>query len=643
MALQGLTESALSMQFSMLGGMDYDSRPHLVEKNKWRLLFNMRTNGGIQQVARKKQAFTIGGSLDVQALVNLPVGRDEYAYWLGLTKTALHRLTEAGGSQINGTAFAPCDGRWSTCVYNGRLFFVNENNRVMATDGASLIDMWELQKCASKDNGEELLGTGPFTAEPLFEGPPGPSGEFAVVGDLNPVFTWTTDSEYRVYVERPHLFEFDSQIEYHRVTGNGTSVTLSGTVLDVRPDFLVVRADNTVANVPNADTNPPGVVRVAQMSIPSGRYARVFYDHLIVGAPTYHGIETVDSVMWSDLRDFAQWTPRSNNEADSYLCTEYQRLDSVLRGVTGLQLLGNTCLIFTSSCIYSLEYVGLPRVMQVNPLLPDYGNGLRYATVALDGAVAWYDVHHAGFYIYRGQGPESLGDGINDYFAADLNPTYAQKTFAYLDRLNSEVVWAYMSTASSGTYDKAVAFNYDNKTWSVRSVEDTHCFARVQKRCKTVGELSGTCAALTGTAENLEQTTEEYNLLWGSANGAVLTEAASADADGVLLSQTTPYMETGDLLYGSAQRVKEVNKMTINATADSFTGIKVEVDARDSVDDTVSYTNVGTWTPTIAEKMLTFATEQGKVLRYRFTPQGTVRDFVFSGFEDNILSADAFR
>lgn len=631
------------MRFDMMGGMDYDSRPHLVAPNKWRLLYNVRVNGGMCQIPRKKQALTVGGTEAIQALVNLPVGEDEYAFWMGLTPTKLYRLAEAGGTQVNATVFTEGARRWSTCVYNGRMWFVNEENRVRCSDGASIIEVWEHRRCHSKASGEELLGDGPFTEEPLYTGPENPEGAREIIGDVGESFTWTTGTHYRIYVKNVNVFEMYAEIEYYRVTGSGTSVTLSGIVTRIDSDYIVVRADNTVASVSNLDTDPPGIVRVTQMAVPAGRYVRAFFDHLVVGAPTYRGITHLDRVMWSSLRDFAQWRPGTENEADSYICTEYQRMDSVLRGVTGVELLGDLCLIFTPSCIYGMQYAGLPRVMRVDPLVPDYGNGLLYATVALDGAVAWYDVHHAGFYIYRGQGPEPVGAGIDDYFAEDVSSTYAQDTYAYVDRLNNEVLWVYKSQESSGEYDKAVAFNFRNKTWSVRSVENTHSFARVQKRAKTIAELSGTIEALTGTIEDLEQTSEEFLLLWGSANGVVLQEASSGDAVEDLLAADVPVMETGDLLYNVAGRVKEVHEITVNATASSWTGLQIEVSARESVDSSVAYVDVGTWTPTVAEKHLTFPTQAGKVLRYRFTGEGTVRDMVFSGFEANVINANASR
>lgn len=187
------------------------------------------------------------------------------------------------------------------------------------------------------------------------------------------------------------------------------------------------------------------------------------------------------------------------------------------------------------------------------------------------------------------------------------------------------------------TYN-AVVYNYLNKTWSVRTYsKPVRSFGVYPERALAVSELSGSVASQTTTVEGLDASGEAAQLVVGS-DGKVYKLTFS----GSLETQDLPVLETGDMLYGSLETMKEVSRIHISAEG-TFSGIKVEVSARNALSDSVSYTNVGTWTTTLPENALTFAAKAGRVLRYRFTPQGEVKNFKFHGYEDNVVQAGARR
>jgi hypothetical protein len=194
--------------------------------------------------------------------------------------------------------------------------------------------------------------------------------------------------------------------------------------------------------------------------------------------------------------------------------------------------------------------------------------------------------------------------------------------------------------------DRQVVFNYKYNTWSTRYGDKVSAFGIVGKRARTIDELVGHIDDQTGVIDDLEESTENGIVVWGTpatvSPGLTREEIASDDAV-LVIYNTDIAMETGDLLYGSAQTVKEVSSMTINASGSVFNGVAVKISAREHLDDEITWTTVGVWTKTLPEKMLTFAPVVGKILRYRFEPVVPVRDFVFRGYEDNVLSANASR
>jgi hypothetical protein len=196
-------------------------------------------------------------------------------------------------------------------------------------------------------------------------------------------------------------------------------------------------------------------------------------------------------------------------------------------------------------------------------------------------------------------------------------------------------------------YDSQVVYNFKYNTWSIRFMfPSPTCYGVLGKRARTTDELVGTNDGLYsayGSSDQMEETEETGMTVWGGSLERVWRDEIAADTSASLETTPAQWMETGDLIYGSAQVVKQVSAMTINATATLFNGLKVYVSVRERFDDTVTFKLVGTWTADLSMKMLTFPPESGKVLRYAFEPILPVRGFVFRGYEDNVLNAGAYR
>lgn len=372
------------------------------------------------------------------------------------------------------------------------------------------------------------------------------------------------------------------------------------------------------------------VVKAIGGDAPAGRYVEVFFDHLVVGAPLYKGEKLLHGIRWSHLYDFTNFKPDTHTEADLYICSDYQRDTDASWGVTGLRKMGNECYIYTPHAVFRMQYTGLPRIVRVDPVVTDHGNGLMYGVASIGNLHFFVDIYEKTFFAFNGQSLEDVGLPIKDYFFSDVNSDFAlqQRTWCYVNKEFKEVVWVYVSTASSGEFDKAVAFNYREKKWTVRPVENIHSYCGATGLARTCKELTGKISDYAGTAGSLGDSGKSVKELWGGANTRVLVEATSTDPTTQLLYVATPSLETGDYIYDSVQNVKEVDSVNVQAAYSACKGVEVELSTRKLVDGAVTFEKVGTWTPALTQERLTFKGRSGKVLRWRFNPLPDTLPFV---------------
>src|ERR1017187_6133403 len=129
------TTKRLVLHDNVIGGVDTTSPAHLIGLDKWRTQHNMRFTPTLQQTPRKFVA-----ALSDTLSLTKPV------MWIGLLPTAtagrgkLVFLTANGLYTIDGAKHATLidDGayhRWSTALYDGRLYYTNDINQVHVFDG----------------------------------------------------------------------------------------------------------------------------------------------------------------------------------------------------------------------------------------------------------------------------------------------------------------------------------------------------------------------------------------------------------------------------------------------------------------------------------------------------------------------------
>lgn len=411
------------------------------------------------------------------------------------------------------------------------------------------------------------------------------------------------------------------------VAGNGVNLKEAGTEVTLDIPGTYTRYGRCVFNNQLFFCNESNEVRYTDgtqvVSVggtcPRGRYVEVWFDHLVVGGPIFPGEDAYNCVAWSHLNEWSNFTPDTDSEADRYVFTEYQREFDVVPGVTGVKKLGNACMVYTASSIFQMRYTGLPRVVRVDPIIQDFGNGFKYSLASVNGRHFFIDSIAKTFVMFTGIGIEIVGTQIAKYFFDSLNPDpfIQQRTWSYVDPRYREIWWVYVSKDSPDEFDRAVVYNYAEKKWFVASVENIHCFAMtVDEGVLTCDQLTGTANNLLGICDKLGGASGEAIRLWGGANERLLVEETSDDTTTDLLNAEVPTLETGDQVFGGIQQVKEICDVALQCNVPN---IEVELAKRMNVDDPVAFKKVGVWNP-VKKPVLDLEKVADRVFRWRFRP-----------------------
>lgn len=362
-------------------------------------------------------------------------------------------------------------------------------------------------------------------------------------------------------------------------------------------------------------------------NIPSGKYVEHFYDHLLVGYPIYEGEEDAELVVWSAMHRFSEWKTQTFNEADRYPFGEHGHGMEGVRGVTGLGRLQDFCYVYTPSCIYVMQYVGLPKVFQTTPMKFNIGCGFQWGLVKAAGFHFFPDVNKNTFYQFDGQEAKDIGSAVMPYVLETISkdPLVGQRLYGYADYAFREIHWVYVSaSATNKQFDSEVVYNWETGVWHAASVENVHCFSPGTRFPKAAVGLSGTAGELVGSAEQLVDTGVSVGRLYGSGNNFLLTEETTTDLSVDLLYQPPPMLETGDYYYEDLSTVKEIESMFIHAKYLEANGVDVFYASREFIDESLFWRYAGQWKQDLPERLLSTLRAEGGIFRFRFVPRSFV-------------------
>lgn len=368
--------------------------------------------------------------------------------------------------------------------------------------------------------------------------------------------------------------------------------------------------------------------------VPMGRHLAMFHDHLIITEPTFSGLRSVLTVMWSDLRDFMKWdTQLFINEADQYTFDDDLDCPEPVVGITGMAELNPVRIgfgpprmcIYTTKKIYMLEYIGLPLVMQKSLLNDKIGCAFPWALVASKHMHLF--IASDNFYMMEKDGEaKPIGDRVFAAFMQALseNVTLRYKTYGYIDQVRREVWWVFCSKQSTGDVDMKVGYNYISDTWQFAQASE-HSFLHCRLPIVQGETIADDTAIIEDDSEVIGaggQSDYMQYRLYGQSDKKVSYEVTDTVST---IDQTMdePYLMTGDVIYDPGKIVL-VDGMYIHAKYDPATcmGIEVAVSARAGIEDVIEWKippSGKLWTPSLKENKYSWPRAKGRVFRFRFT------------------------
>lgn len=160
------------------------------------------------------------------------------------------------------------------------------------------------------------------------------------------------------------------------------------------------------------------------------------------------------SVKWCSQGDDTVWTASATNTAGGFSLSTQGNI------VTGRKI-GSIPLVFTTTDVHSLNYLGPPLVYGTTRLAENCGVVSANAIATDTNTAYWMGIN--GFFIYDGV-VRPLPCDVQDYVFNNLNTLQRSKVFVGRNSQDGELIWFYPSV-NSLEVNSYVVYNYFEKIW----------------------------------------------------------------------------------------------------------------------------------------------------------------------------------
>jgi hypothetical protein len=161
-------------------------------------------------------------------------------------------------------------------------------------------------------------------------------------------------------------------------------------------------------------------------------------------------------VRWSDQENPYQWISEANNQSGEFPLTNGS---FIMAARTTRQEI----LVWTDSCLYSMQYLGPPFVWGFQVLMDNISVISPNSMITASNVTYW--MGRDRFYMYSGR-VEVLPCALRQYVFGDLNQEQAYQITCGSNEAYNEVWWFYVSNSSNGNIvDKYVIYNYLDRVW----------------------------------------------------------------------------------------------------------------------------------------------------------------------------------
>jgi hypothetical protein len=169
------------------------------------------------------------------------------------------------------------------------------------------------------------------------------------------------------------------------------------------------------------------------------------------------GSSVPDGMKWSAYLDYTDWTPDVDTQAGDL------RLLDTPGEVRGLKRLGQYAIAYKEQSMYLGVNNGPPVLWGFTLISGEIGAVSHESVVSIE--TAHFFISRSDFFMFDGARPIPVGDGVREWFFTDMNADYAYKIRGIHDKNNTQILWYYPSTASTGDLDSCIIFNYKTRRW----------------------------------------------------------------------------------------------------------------------------------------------------------------------------------
>jgi len=335
-------------------------------------------------------------------------------------------------------------------------------------------------------------------------------------------------------------------------------------------------------------------------------------------------------VKWS-TEAAIQTAPTSWDETSATVdAGEYELADSKGKILDGMPL-GDAFMIYKEDSTYSMTYIGTPFIFAFRQLSPTIG-------ALSKNCIAEFSDEQGTKHFIFGNGDMYVNDGrqiksilphkMRDYIFGQLNGSEYEKSFVIADYASTEI-WACYVTSASDQCDKALVYNWVNKTFTERDIPDLG-FVGYGTQVDPTSVSSWNAATTTWTSEDKnwnEITTSSFI----SKEGKTLIMASASDTK--LYRNGTGHTEDGTDMTSFIERtglsmdaqgqpnhamVKQVTSVWPKMSGSS--SVNVYVGAQMSTEEAVTWEGPYTFDPDTQSKVPVRVT--GKYIGVKFESTG---------------------
>lgn len=364
---------------------------------------------------------------------------------------------------------------------------------------------------------------------------------------------------------------------------------------------------------------------------------RTYKNSLIALNITKAGTNYPFMVKWSHPADPGS-VPVSWDIANvAYDAGEVDLSDGYDKIIDGLAL-RDSFMIYKESSVWRMDYTGGSYVYRFQKVLGASGAMTKNCIVELDGQ--HFVLSSSDCIIHDGQTSTSVLDKqTRRYLFEQIDPTYSDRCFVFVNRLYNEVFVCYPSTGNT-TCNKALVWNYVDKTVSFRDLPNVNHAANGSivntGSSATIDGDTGTIDSSTDTFEaNVSSLNRQLSMLASDNTKLYLLDSGTTFAG----SSVSSYIERVGLSLGSPETVKLVRGIRPRIYGDS--GLTVNVSIGSSADPYGAVTYNAPVAFTIGSTVAVDGFCSGRYLAFKFST-GTATAWRLDSYDIDVTETGAW-